>query len=110
MKSKLVQQHIFTIFLLLFFTYHICLCSSCTYIKVESAGYSDGRYARFSINNMVYSYSDSDSDLTYRGFNVCVLDSSSLSIITASSVFDTCEFPNENNSMKNFIDSYAASG
>ena len=83
MKFELFQQFIFSFFIVSAFIIKNSLCSSCcTYIKVESAGKSDGTYANFTINGVVYSN-------TSRGFNILVLDSSTLSTIAASDNFDT---------------------
>ena len=84
MKFELFQQFIFSFCIVSVFIIKNCLCSSsCTYIKVESAGKYDETYVNFTINGVVYFN-------TSRRFNILALDSSTLSTITASDNFDTC--------------------
>ena len=99
MGFTLLQQFIFSFCIVSAFIIKTYRCNSCTYIKVESAGYNDGNYAKFTINSVVYSI------YSCRGFNILVLDSSTLSTITASGSFDTYGSSDANTNMKSFIDS-----
>ena len=66
-------------------------------IKVESAGLSDGNYARATVNSVPVMEQ-------HRGHNLVVISSNSGEVITNRS-FDTWDSPDEANAMESFINS-----
>ena len=102
MLLKILELWVLRFYLIPLFIIKTCLCSSCTYVKIESAGLYEGLYAAFMIDSIFYNFTALDG---YRGFNILVLDSSNLSKITTEGCFDTFASKNANVDMKNFIES-----